>query len=57
MSDWLPSKRTERLAMAKTWSAMLTASGLSWGILEGEPGSMINNPYFHNTVQFSMISS
>jgi len=36
MSDWLPSKRTERLAMAKTWSAMLTASGLSWGILEGE---------------------
>jgi len=31
-SDWLPSKRTERLVMAKTWSAVLAASGPAWEI-------------------------
>jgi len=36
MGDWLPSKRTERLAMAKTWSAVLAVSGSSWEIPTGE---------------------
>jgi hypothetical protein len=31
-SDWLPSKRTEILAMAKTWKKVLTAKGSQWGI-------------------------
>jgi len=35
-TDWLPSKRTERLAMAKTWSAVLTASGSGWEIPTAE---------------------
>ena len=31
-NDWLPSKRTERLVMAKTWSTVLAASGPAWKI-------------------------
>jgi hypothetical protein len=28
--SWLPSKRTEQLAMAKTWERLITAKGAAW---------------------------
>jgi hypothetical protein len=31
-TDWLPGKRTDQLAMAKNWSAILTAKGTQWQI-------------------------
>ena len=34
--DWLPRKRTEQLAMAKTWKTVLDKSGLSWDVTEEE---------------------
>ncbi|MCL1910866.1 MAG: hypothetical protein FWG13_01515 [Leptospirales bacterium] len=34
--DWLPSKRVEQLAMAKTWKTVLDKSGLSWDVTEEE---------------------
>ena len=37
-SDWLPSKRTEQLAMAKTWLHVLKEEGMGsgWGVLDSE---------------------
>ncbi|MCL1959428.1 MAG: NgoMIV family type II restriction endonuclease [Spirochaetes bacterium] len=35
-SDWLPSRRTEQLAMAKSWAAVLAVKGTQWGILAPE---------------------
>ena len=34
--DWLPHKRVEQLAMAKTWKTVLDKSGLSWDVTEAE---------------------
>jgi hypothetical protein len=31
-ADWLPGRRDDQLAMAKTWAAVLTAKGADWGV-------------------------
>jgi hypothetical protein len=39
-ADWLPHKRTEQLAMAKTWITVLTAKGTQWQVTEAETGEL-----------------
>jgi hypothetical protein len=34
--DWLPSPRSEQLAMAKNWSGILTAKAASWNVPTAE---------------------
>jgi hypothetical protein len=39
-TDWLPSRRAEQLAMAKTWSSVLSKKGNAWGVPIAERGEL-----------------
>ena len=39
-TDWIPGKRTDQLAMAKTWYAMLGMKGSQWDISSAELGEL-----------------
>ncbi|MCL1911732.1 MAG: hypothetical protein FWG13_05965 [Leptospirales bacterium] len=34
--DWLPAKRVEQLAMAKTWKTVLDKTGADWDVTDAE---------------------
>jgi hypothetical protein len=39
-SDWLPTRRTEQLAMAKTWTSVLGKKGTAWGVQIEDRGEL-----------------